>query len=98
MVRVMLPIWLISWAVLLPLTSIGTNVLGFSEGLYMFTFGNINATYNRDRYIALVVLAWIFTSKLQAWHSYSQSDISCLNSMDLVEYRVRDGALRSRTP
>ena len=71
MVRVMLPIWLISWAVLLPLTSINTKVLGFSEGLYMFTFGNINATTNRDRYIVILVLTWIFTSKLQAWYSYS---------------------------
>ena len=71
MVRVMLPIWLISWVVLLPLTSISTNVIGFSEGLYMFTFGNINATDNPDRYIALLVLTWIFTSKLRAWHPYS---------------------------
>ena len=64
MVRVMLPIWLISWVVLLPLTSISTNVIGFSEGLYMFTFGNIDPTNNRDRYIVLLVLTWIFTSKL----------------------------------
>ena len=66
MVRVMLPIWLISWVVLLPLTSINTNVFGFSEGLFMFTFGNINATDNRDRYIAVLLLTWIFTSKLRA--------------------------------
>ena len=98
MVRVMLPIWLISWAVLLPLTSFGTDVFGFSEGLYMFTFGNINATENGDRYIALLVLTWIFTSKLRAWHPYSSSDISCFNSVDLLEYSIRDGALRSRTP
>ena len=65
MIRVMLPIWLISWAVLLPLTSMNTNVLGFSEGLYMFTFGNINATHNRDRYIVLLELTWIFTSKFR---------------------------------
>ena len=63
MVRVMLPIWLISWAVLLPLMAINTNVLGFDRDLYMFTFGNINATENRNRYIALLVLTWIFTSK-----------------------------------
>ena len=63
MVRVMLPIWLISWAVLLPLMSIDTNVVGFAKGLFKFTFGNINATNNRDRYIAVLVLTWIFTSK-----------------------------------
>jgi hypothetical protein len=66
MVRIMLPIWLISWAVLLPLTSINTKVPGFSQGLYKFTFGNIDATYHRDRYIALLVLTWVFTSKLQS--------------------------------
>ena len=64
MVRIMLPIWLVSWAVLIPLNSVKTGVFGFSEGLYMFTFGNINATNNRDRYTALLVLIWIFTSKL----------------------------------
>jgi hypothetical protein len=86
MVRVMLPIWLISWAVLLPLNSVNTGVLDFSEGLYKFTFGNIDATYHRDRYIALLALTWIFTSKLQACHLpvYSFTDFSCPHSMGLV--------------
>ena len=68
MVRVMLPIWLVSWAVLLPLNSVKTSVSGFSEGLYRFTFGNINASkgHNRYRYIALLVLIWIFTIKFHA--------------------------------
>jgi hypothetical protein len=65
MVRVMLPIWLVSWAVLLPLTSVKTGVPGFSSGLYQFTFGNIDFK-DRDRYTALLVLTWMFTSKLQA--------------------------------
>ena len=66
MVRVMLPIWLVSWAVLLPLNSVNTGVIGFSKGLFKFTFGNIDATDNRDRYIVLLLLTWIFTSKLRA--------------------------------
>ena len=67
MVRVMLPIWLVSWAVLLPLNSVETSVSSFSEGLYRFTFGNIDASKssNRYRYIALLVLTWIFTSNFQ---------------------------------
>ena len=66
MARVMLPIWLISWVVVLPLTSINTGVAGFQGGgLYQFTFGNIDATLNRDRYIGLLVLTWIFTSEFQ---------------------------------
>ena len=88
MVRVMLPIWLISWAVLLPLMSININEPLFAEVLHRFTFGNINANFNRDRYAGLLVLSWIFTSKLQARHPYSSSDVSYLLSMDLVEYRA----------
>ena len=62
MVRVMLPIWLISWAVLLPLTSVNTGVPGHS-GLDMFIFGNIAPT-QQDRYAGQVLLTWIFTSKI----------------------------------
>jgi hypothetical protein len=65
LVRVMLPIWLISWAVLLPLTSVKTIVPGFDQGLYKFTFGNIDVVDNPYRYIALLVLTWVFTSKRQ---------------------------------
>ena len=66
MVRVMLPIWLISWVVLLPLTSINKNGLGSYGGIYEFTFANINPTMNRGRYIGFLVLTWIFTSELPA--------------------------------
>ena len=66
MVRIMLPIWLISWAVLLPLTSINIKEPIFAEILHRFTFGNINANFNRDRYIGLLILSWIFTSKFHA--------------------------------
>ena len=64
MVRIMLPIWLISWAVLLPLTSININGLDSYGGIYEFTFANINPTMNRSRYIGFLVLTWIFTSEL----------------------------------
>jgi len=62
MVRVMLPIWIISWAVLLPLTSVNTGVPGHS-GLDMFIFGNIAAT-QQVRYAGQLLLTWIFTSKM----------------------------------
>jgi len=62
MVRVMLPIWIISWAVLLPLTSVNTGVPGHS-GLDMFIFGNISST-QQDRYAGHLLLTWIFTSKI----------------------------------
>ena len=65
MVRVMLPIWLVSWAVLLPLTSVNTSVPGHS-GLDKFIFGNIAST-EQSRYAGHLLLAWIFTSKTPRW-------------------------------
>jgi hypothetical protein len=62
MVRVLLPIWLLSWAVLLPLTSVNTNVPGHT-GLDKFIFGNIAPT-QQIRYAGQLVLTWIFTSKI----------------------------------
>ena len=62
MVRVMLPIWLISWAVLLPLTSVNTSVPGHS-GLDIFIFGNIAPT-QQARYAGQLILTWMFTSKI----------------------------------
>lgn len=53
-----LPIWLISWPVLLPLTSVN-NSAGLL-GLDRFTFGNIS-TNHTTRYAAHVVLTWLFT-------------------------------------
>ena len=62
MIRVMLPIWLISWAVLLPLTSVKTAVTGHS-GLDIFIFGNISST-QQPRYAGHLLLTWIFTGKI----------------------------------
>ncbi|KAG8794462.1 hypothetical protein FRC12_024241 [Ceratobasidium sp. 428] len=57
MVRVFLPIWLISWAVLLPVDSAGLNN---KTGLDQFTFGNIPQD-RQVRYAAHLVLAWFLT-------------------------------------
>ena len=65
MVHVMLPIWLISWAVLLPLNSVKTSIFGFSS-LYRFSFGNIDTTHCLDQYITVLIITWVFMSKLQA--------------------------------
>jgi hypothetical protein len=65
MVRVMLPIWLLSWAVLLPLTTVHTEVAGHS-GLDLLTFGNV-APNKQDRYAGHLSLLWIFTSKIPCW-------------------------------
>ncbi|KAJ3506008.1 hypothetical protein NLJ89_g7111 [Agrocybe chaxingu] len=55
----LLPIWFISWAVLLPVTSANTSVPGLS-GLDMFTFGNV-ATNKQSRYAAHLILVYGFT-------------------------------------
>jgi hypothetical protein len=65
MVRIMLPIWLLSWAVLLPLTSIDTKVSGHS-GLDILIFGDI-APNKQGRYAGHLMLTWIFTSKIPCW-------------------------------
>ena len=56
---VFFPIWLISWAVLLPTTSVHTHVPGHS-GLDIFVFGNVENS-KTDRYAAHLILVWIFT-------------------------------------
>ena len=63
MVKILLPIWIISWAVLLPVTSVGI-VKGDSDEqpndtLSRFTFGNIRPD-QRVRYWAQLACAWVF--------------------------------------
>jgi calcium permeable stress-gated cation channel len=62
MCKVFIPIWLISWVVLMPVTSVNTSVPGHS-GLDIFVFGNV-AKSQTDRYAAHIILVWLFTSKL----------------------------------
>jgi hypothetical protein len=59
MAIVFLPIWLISWVVLLPVNHVGTRVPN-KDNLDTFSFGNISTTM-QTRYAAHVVLAWLFT-------------------------------------
>ena len=59
MCRVFFPIWLISWAVLLPNTSVDTHVPSHS-GLDKFVFGNIDKN-KTNRYAAHLILVWLFT-------------------------------------
>ncbi|KIL63152.1 hypothetical protein M378DRAFT_80198 [Amanita muscaria Koide BX008] len=65
MVVVFLPIWLISWAVLLPVNRVGTDVSNV-DSLNTFTFGNVPPD-QKGRYAAHLILAWVFT----AWILYN---------------------------
>ncbi|KDR80141.1 hypothetical protein GALMADRAFT_153825 [Galerina marginata CBS 339.88] len=59
MAIILVPIWLVSWAVLLPLTSVNTSVAGLS-GLDKFTFGNV-APNKQGRYAGHLLLVYFFT-------------------------------------
>lgn len=66
MVKMLLPIWIISWIILLPVTSVGENT--GRSGLDKFTFGNIS-TSDQPRYAAHLVLVWLFTCE---YHSQNK--------------------------
>ncbi|XP_006463455.1 hypothetical protein AGABI2DRAFT_225252 [Agaricus bisporus var. bisporus H97] len=59
MVKVFLPIWIISWIVLLPTTAVGTSNPG-KDNLDKLTFGNVSPDQYK-RYAAHLILAWFFT-------------------------------------
>ncbi|KAI0676509.1 DUF221-domain-containing protein [Trametes maxima] len=59
MVRILLPIWLVSWIVLLPVTAVRPDNAGFT-GLNRFTFGNVPSN-QQSRYAAHIILVWFFT-------------------------------------
>jgi calcium permeable stress-gated cation channel len=73
MVKIFLPIWFISWAVLLPVNSVNSHVPGVT-GLDRFTFGNIEKT-QQDRYAAHIILVYFFTG---AWIFVLHPDFSLL--------------------
>ena len=62
MVKVFLPIWVLSWAVLLPVTIVNIHPSNFS-GLDQFVFGNVSPT-QQNRYAAHIILVYIFTGAL----------------------------------
>jgi len=59
MIRIFVPIWIISWAVLLPVTAVNNSIPG-NTGLSRYTMGNI-APENKARLAAFLILAWFST-------------------------------------
>ncbi|KII87613.1 hypothetical protein PLICRDRAFT_176408 [Plicaturopsis crispa FD-325 SS-3] len=59
MTRILLPMWVISWIVLLPITAIGTSN-GDSTGLDKYSYGNVGQD-DGTRLWAHLVLTWVFT-------------------------------------
>lgn len=77
MLWIFVPIWVISWAILLPVNSSNSN--GTLEGLYIYTFGSAYCPRdaprladcildvgldNQNRYAAHIILVYFFTCKL----------------------------------
>lgn len=58
MVKAFVPIWIVSWIVLLPIDSVGSTRPD-RQGLDRFTFGNV-APNLQSRYWAHLVMAWVF--------------------------------------
>lgn len=59
MARIFFPIWIVSWVVLLPITSINTHV-DTNTKLDLFVIGNVQSD-KQVRYWAHLALAWVFT-------------------------------------
>lgn len=59
MIRVLLPIWLISWIVLMPVTAVNNSTAN-NTGLDRFIFGNVSQDH-QARYGAHIILAYLFT-------------------------------------
>ncbi|KAL4071415.1 hypothetical protein V8B97DRAFT_467079 [Scleroderma yunnanense] len=59
MIIVLVPIWVVSWIILLPVTAVNNSIAG-RTGLDRFTFGNISP-YNQPRYGAYVVCVYLST-------------------------------------
>ncbi|TFK34488.1 hypothetical protein BDQ12DRAFT_689686 [Crucibulum laeve] len=59
MVRIFIPIWVLTWAILLPATSVGTHVEG-KDSLDQFTYGNVEPSMGK-RYWAHLILVFMST-------------------------------------
>jgi len=60
MAIIFLPIWIVTWGVLIPLTSVNSYIPG-NSGLDKFAFGNVEPSL-KVRYTAHVVVAYAITS------------------------------------
>ncbi|KAF9259050.1 DUF221-domain-containing protein [Marasmius fiardii PR-910] len=59
MVKIFFPIWVITWVVLLPVTSVGSRK-GSNQGLDLYVFGNVQND-KKTRYAAHIILVWFST-------------------------------------
>jgi hypothetical protein len=81
-IRIFLPIWFFSWAILLPITSVHTSVDN-ATGLDRFVFGNVSND-KQSRYAAHVILAWAFTGEWRRYVHEAVPELSFFIRMDML--------------
>lgn len=93
MLIILVPIWLLSWVILLPINTVGTNTNG-KEGVDKLTFGNIDGDH-QSRLWAHLVLAYVFScqSILGPYDLVWGVLTFMATSLDLLQHSKRDGAL-----
>jgi hypothetical protein len=63
MLKIFIPTWLLTWAILLPIDAVGTQVEG-KTGLDQLTYGNIDLRH-QSRLWAHLIMAYVFTCESQ---------------------------------
>ena len=87
----LIPIWLISWIILLPATSVNSSVDGLN-GLDIFTFGNVESS-KKIRYIAHLLCVYGFTCACFFAPFFLLLLTTRTDSLDLPCHPWRDGPL-----
>jgi hypothetical protein len=92
MAILLLPIWLITWAVLLPITSVNSIIPG-NKGLDLFSYGNVQPDLSQ-RYAAHVIIAVAITGKAPKVSSsglnLKLNAASC--SLGMLQYQIGNGS------
>lgn len=82
MVKILLPIWIFSWAILLPVDSVHSRA-GNNTGLALLTYGNITND-KTVRYAAHIILVYFFTGRIQFQDSLERTKAKYIHSVDIL--------------
>lgn len=97
MTKALIPIWFLSWSILLPINAVNTGVDGKS-GLDQLTAGNIDGS-DQKRFWAHLILDYIFICKLSNPLRVISEVIEEADhpSLDSISHLERDARLASRS-
>ncbi|KAG1716824.1 hypothetical protein ID866_346, partial [Astraeus odoratus] len=83
MIRVLIPIWTVSWIVLLPVSAVNNSYAG-KTGLDRFTFGTITPDHY-PRYAAYLVCVYIFTFWIYWNIKYEMQHFVTVRQLHLID-------------